>query len=623
MKLFITTILALSLTISDNLFAKGTDLSEGDSFSDDLFCIFTQLQITQTSPILDCPFDPAQNTPGTFSIANPGTGISYSWSVPNGVQIIGSSFGTEIQVLTDLNNISFTITSVCFFNPNLSTTSNISTSVNRQIESNCCITENEFVVEQISPIIVCRDQSKPTVPGTFRITNPEPNVTYTWGSLSPSSHQIVGSNTGTEVQIRTTGDTDLYLRITATCNFDSEVTMFRGFPFTAALNFDPDCEPTCIDEVIVSKLPQYCANRQGEPGIFEIECPEPDVTYTWENRRDPTMGRIIGNNVGTSVEVEVFTPWIWLHVTGSNGYSKEHHFSLGKGDMTDEGCNYAISWTDKFRATENGDRIINTNTSSGWKSSAASTNRIPSGTEGYIEFYVTHNNTNRMIGLSESNYFDGTWRNHWETIQYNLYLKANGDLSVYENGQYRGSAGQYWVGSRIRIIKREYPQFSQIDFVVHGISKFRLNGPTGSSLSLIADFCLYSPNDYFEGVTMSHEAPGSGGGRIGFDSSTTSRLNLDAEPNLLDSANLVNNNFLNISPVPAKQNVNLKFKNDKSELATILIYSTGGRLIKSVEWSLLPGKNQKVIDTGDLDKGVYFLNLVTSSKKEFGRIVID
>ncbi|WP_353088553.1 Ig-like domain-containing protein [Flavobacterium sp.] len=91
-----------------------------------------------------------------------------------------------------------------------------------------------------------------------------------------------------------------------------------------------------------------------------------------------------------------------------------------------------------------GNSLLKTQSNVNWNGGAASYNTV--GNNGYIEFTASETNTYRMCGLSSSNV-----NSSYNTIQFAIYLIANGVYEVYESGSFIGSFGSYNSGDRFRV----------------------------------------------------------------------------------------------------------------------------------------------------------------------------
>ena len=101
-------------------------------------------------------------------------------------------------------------------------------------------------------------------------------------------------------------------------------------------------------------------------------------------------------------------------------------------------------WNNAVGVTVSGNSL--TNTIEGWNTSGAvSTQAIISG-NGYAECTITETNTSRMFGLS-----NGNSNQNYTDIDFAIYIAGDGNLYVYEAGNYRGGFGSYYPGDRLRV----------------------------------------------------------------------------------------------------------------------------------------------------------------------------
>jgi hypothetical protein len=107
----------------------------------------------------------------------------------------------------------------------------------------------------------------------------------------------------------------------------------------------------------------------------------------------------------------------------------------------------------------------------GWNAGASSTRALAG--DGYVEFTATETNTDRMLGLNNSDLDYG-----YTEIDYGLYLTGYGGLAVYQSGSSSGLIGSYVAGDRLRIS------------VSSGVIHFLKNGSEFYSLSSTPAFPL-------------------------------------------------------------------------------------------------------------------------------------
>ena len=103
-----------------------------------------------------------------------------------------------------------------------------------------------------------------------------------------------------------------------------------------------------------------------------------------------------------------------------------------------------IAWTDRVGITVEGSTLVKAE-ATGWGNSGGASVQTISG-DGAVEFTAVTTDTYRMLGLSNSNVSAS-----YNTIGYAIYLRADGTLSVYENGTHRGRFGSYQSGDILRV----------------------------------------------------------------------------------------------------------------------------------------------------------------------------
>ncbi|MEM1405555.1 MAG: hypothetical protein AAGG59_02175 [Bacteroidota bacterium] len=321
------------------------------------------------------------------------------------------------------------------------------------------------------------------------------------------------------------------------------------------------------------------------------------------------------SNLQSSITVQNLSPrYYYAVVEGKSSNAGLINLII---EFTPKSTDQDVVWEDFFRTSVSGTTIRNTNTSSGWKSSAASANRIPSNTDGHFEFVVPSPSRNRMIGFSENNYNDGTWRNHWETIQYNMYLRSNGNISIYHSASSQGSAGTYSAGDLIRIERAG----SQIKYKVNGAVRFTSSCPY--SKSLIIDFCLYTPNDFFDDVKIS-APPSMSMAALGYVPTATDleRIRNNAQPILEDSAASSLFSTLKVSPNPTRSKVDLSMESEVVTEAQVFIYhDRTGAVMRNRAWLLRIGRNSKSLQIRDLPFGTYIIEVVVAGSSKQIRVL--
>ena len=157
---------------------------------------------------------------------------------------------------------------------------------------------------------------------------------------------------------------------------------------------------------------------------------------------------------------------------------------------------YRVSWTDLVNASVSGNDLVkSTSVSSWWNAGAASTEIIPSGTNGYVQTVADDVNSYKMIGLSEQN------SSHtWNSIQYNFYLKK-GSIQIYQSGSFKCNCGTYQVGDRIKVEKAG----GQILYKKNGATIY--SSTVNAAKDMLVDVAIYTPGARFKEVVIKTEDP--------------------------------------------------------------------------------------------------------------------
>ncbi|MBI1767666.1 MAG: peptidoglycan DD-metalloendopeptidase family protein [Bacteroidetes bacterium] len=89
---------------------------------------------------------------------------------------------------------------------------------------------------------------------------------------------------------------------------------------------------------------------------------------------------------------------------------------------------YSVQWKDIVGVVEQGERLIKTSLYNDWYTGgAASTEVLPAGTDGWLEFTVSETNTLRMVGLNNTN-----TQVHYNDMNYAFYLLTPTELRIFE-----------------------------------------------------------------------------------------------------------------------------------------------------------------------------------------------
>ncbi|MCG8307532.1 MAG: S8 family serine peptidase [Cytophagales bacterium] len=151
-----------------------------------------------------------------------------------------------------------------------------------------------------------------------------------------------------------------------------------------------------------------------------------------------------------------------------------------------------VEWTDLVKVYVNGNSLTRDNSYRGWNAGAASINRLPTWTDGWIESTVQETNTYRMFGLSSSNSDP-----NWNTIDYNLYVRQDAKIMIYESGVYKGTFGYYNSGDKIRLERID----NQILYKLNGATLY--TSSCDPSENLYSDVSMYSPGSTLYDVKSS------------------------------------------------------------------------------------------------------------------------
>jgi arylsulfatase A-like enzyme len=149
-----------------------------------------------------------------------------------------------------------------------------------------------------------------------------------------------------------------------------------------------------------------------------------------------------------------------------------------------------VGWTEAVGVSIAANSLTKT-ASYGWNAGAVSDTHLASG-DGYVEFVASETTTSRMLGLSTGN--SGT---SYADIDFAIYLRAGGELRIYEGGAYVGTYGTYVTGDTLRI------------GVVGGLVQYSRNGTVFETSALtptyplLVDTALYYPGATLSAVVVS------------------------------------------------------------------------------------------------------------------------
>ena len=98
------------------------------------------------------------------------------------------------------------------------------------------------------------------------------------------------------------------------------------------------------------------------------------------------------------------------------------------------------------RATEADGSTLRAIGIDGWEHGASSFETIENGEDGFVEFTSYENDAYKMAGLSH-----GDEDTHFGDIDYAIYLRDDGQFSILESGNQKGSFGAYAAGDVFRV----------------------------------------------------------------------------------------------------------------------------------------------------------------------------
>jgi len=155
-----------------------------------------------------------------------------------------------------------------------------------------------------------------------------------------------------------------------------------------------------------------------------------------------------------------------------------------------------VTWTDLVNLADNGNDLEKIQGGNNWNAGAASLNTVED--NGYAYTVVTETNTNRYFGLSSSN--SGVDQN---SIEYAIFLRANGQIRIVESGNNRADLSNYNLGDTMRVaIEEGVVKYYQNDDLLY-ISNIT---PT---LPLLVDVSLNSNGSTLQDVIVANGNTGT------------------------------------------------------------------------------------------------------------------
>lgn len=178
---------------------------------------------------------------------------------------------------------------------------------------------------------------------------------------------------------------------------------------------------------------------------------------------------------------------------------------------------YFVQWSNLTGVAVNGNTIQKTDVG-GWNAGAFSTNIIPAGTDGWLEFKAPFDNvgTYKLIGLSDQDVDV-----NYTTIDHGFYLQSS--LYVYENGTNKINLGAFSPGEILRIER------------VGTSILYKRNGnvvytsAVTSTNALSADLSLNGVNASFDNVVISHPVTGQQPADISYDIAWTDLVGVSSD----------------------------------------------------------------------------------------------
>jgi len=153
-----------------------------------------------------------------------------------------------------------------------------------------------------------------------------------------------------------------------------------------------------------------------------------------------------------------------------------------------------INSLENIRTT--GNRLEKIQSNGQWNGGAASLNEVND--NGYLQVIATETNRRRMIGLSDNNI-----NSNFNTIDFAIYLRQNGVIGIYENGNNRGDYGNYNTGDTLRVAVEN----SVVYYYRNGnILRISPNAPV---LPLIADVSIRDTGGTLDNVTVTNNNDGN------------------------------------------------------------------------------------------------------------------
>ncbi len=152
-------------------------------------------------------------------------------------------------------------------------------------------------------------------------------------------------------------------------------------------------------------------------------------------------------------------------------------------------ANFDHAWGNFLRTAFVGSTLVRTATGTAWNAGATSTTSFTG--DGQAEFSTAENNLAKIAGLSNDNPDAG-----YTSIDYAIYLKSTGGVSIFENGVSQGNFGTYNPGDVFRVQARG----NQVSYWRNNVRFF--TSATAPTYPLVLDASLNQQNATITNATV-------------------------------------------------------------------------------------------------------------------------
>ncbi|MBL6447476.1 hypothetical protein JMN32_14250 [Fulvivirga sp. 29W222] len=154
---------------------------------------------------------------------------------------------------------------------------------------------------------------------------------------------------------------------------------------------------------------------------------------------------------------------------------------------------YEVLWASRHGNTFKSDTLTKQHTSNSWDIGGSySFNRLDGKADGWVTFPAGQTNISKVLGLAHED--QGS---HYNDIDYALYLKSDGTISILEKGSDQGSFGSYQSSDVFKIERVD----GEIRYLKNG--QVLYTSATRFYESLMVDVSIYSQGGFFAGVQTS------------------------------------------------------------------------------------------------------------------------